>query len=75
MTQALQQLLDSFDRLPVSEQQEALSEIRKRVRDVDWSNVGRLASTPLSEEDEELVRIAEMTFLELDAREAADGKS
>ena len=30
--------------------------------------------SPLSEEDEELVHIAEMTFLELDAREAADGK-
>jgi hypothetical protein len=30
---------------------------------------------PLSDEDEELVHLAELTFLELDAREAADGKS
>jgi hypothetical protein len=33
------------------------------------------SATPLSEEDEELVHLAEMTFLEYDAREAADGKS
>ncbi len=30
---------------------------------------------PLSEEDEELVRMAEMNFLEIDAREAADVKA
>jgi hypothetical protein len=29
--------------------------------------------TPLSDEDEDLVRLAAMTFLELDAREAANG--
>jgi len=33
----------------------------------------RSSSSELSEEDEELVRLAEMTFLELDAREAVDG--
>ena len=43
---------------------------------IEVLGVPKRSSTPLlSEEDEELVRIAEMTFLELDAREAADGHS
>jgi hypothetical protein len=35
----------------------------------------RESTSLLADEDEELVRIAEMTFLELDAQEAADGHS
>jgi hypothetical protein len=73
MSEAVQDLLNSFDRLPESERREALSEILKRSKDVDaMITVG---DNSLSEEDEELIHLAEMTFLELDAREAADGKS
>ena len=39
------------------------------------SSQGVRSNHELSEEDEELVRLAELTFLELDAREAADGTS
>jgi hypothetical protein len=75
MSEAVQELLKSFDRLPESERREAFSEILKRANDIDALSPGRNASSSLSEEDEELVHLAELTFLELDAREAADGNS
>jgi hypothetical protein len=63
MTRAVQELLESFDRLPESEQQEALSEILKRTQE--------LAYPPM--DDETLARIADETFQMLDADEADDG--
>jgi hypothetical protein len=74
MSEAVQELLRSFDSLPETEQREAYSEILKRARDIVASSPTHDGSPPLCEEDEELVHLAEMTFLELDAREAADGK-
>ncbi len=74
MSEAVEAILKSFDRLPELERREAFSEILKRARDIDESGADQERSTPLSEEDEELIHLAEMTFLEFDAREAADGK-
>jgi len=62
MTQSVQELLDTFDRLPDAEKQEAVSEILRRVRSFEFD----LPS------DDELVLSAEEVFLELDGREAAD---
>jgi hypothetical protein len=76
MNPTVEELLNALDRLPESERREAFSEILKRAQEEDALTPAReLSATPLSEEDEELVHLAEMTFLELDAREAADGKS
>ena len=63
MATATQQLLDTFDRLSVEEQQAVACEILRRMQDVDLP--------PLS--DEEFVCSAEALFLELDRREATDG--
>ena len=62
MTQSVQELLDTFDRLPEAEKREAVSELLRRVRSLEFD----LPS------DDELVLSAEETFLELDRREAAD---
>jgi hypothetical protein len=75
MSEAVQEILRSIDRLPETERREAFSEILKRARDLDALSPSDSALPSLSEEDEELVHLAELTFLELDAREAADGKS
>jgi hypothetical protein len=75
MSESVQELLKTLDRLPESERREAFSEILKRAQEEDSLTPTRaLSATPLSEEDEELVHLAELNFLELDAREAADGK-
>ena len=60
MTQSVQELLDSFDRLPDGEKREAVSEILRRVRSLEFDLPA----------DDELVLSAEETFLELDRREA-----
>jgi hypothetical protein len=65
MTQSVKNLLDHFDSLPEAEKREALSEILRRIRSIDFE--------PPS--DEELVLSAEETFLELDRREAADERA
>ena len=75
MSEAVQELLKSFDRLPEEDRREVFSEIMRRARDVDASPLDHDASSSLSEEDEELIHLAELAFLELDAQEAADGKS
>jgi hypothetical protein len=62
VTDAVQQLLDSFDGLSDSEKQEAAVEILRRV----------LPSVPPELPEEALVAAAEQLFLELDAREASD---
>jgi hypothetical protein len=65
MTTAVQRILDSFEALSEAEQQQAASEVLRRVLD----------SSPPDLSDEALVEAAEALFLELDAREAADAKS
>jgi hypothetical protein len=62
MTTTVQCLLESFDRLTEPERYEAVTEILRRVSQID--------RPPL--EDEALAEIAAMTLRELDAREAAD---
>jgi hypothetical protein len=64
MTVSVQDLLDSFDRLPEPERWEAAAEILRRTSHLDLP--------PL--DDEALSLRAEELFLELDAREAADGR-
>ena len=63
MTTEAQTILESFDSLPDAEKREVASEIVRRTLQSDFP--------PLS--DEELVAIAEETFLELDRGEAEDG--
>ena len=63
MSESVQELLNTFDRLPQAEQLIALTEILKRA--------GGLEYPPL--DDETLDRIAEERFLELDAEEVANG--
>jgi len=63
MTRSVQELLESFDRLPESEQREAFSEILKRGMKFDYPDL----------DDETLAQIADETFLMYDAEEAADG--
>ncbi len=65
MTRSVQDLLDTFDRLPEVEKREAASEILRRVRGFTFA--------PLS--DEELILSAEELFLELDRREEADERT
>ncbi len=62
MTGAGQHLLKAFDLLSEPEKQEVMSQLLRRLRDVDIP--------PLS--DEELALSAEERFLELDRREAQD---
>lgn len=65
MTASVRLLLESFERLSDSERYEAAVEILRR--------------TPLEDDgpldDETIDRIAEESFLEYDAREAADAES
>lgn len=60
MTTAVQELLNTFERLTDSERLDLVSEILKRTADLDFP--------PLSDED--LVLNAEGLFLELDGQEA-----
>jgi hypothetical protein len=59
-----QQFLSSFDALPVVEQREVIAELLRKT--AQWDNL------PLA--DDELVRLADDVFVEIDRREAADGK-
>lgn len=63
MSLNVQELLNSFDRLPEGEQREAASEILRRVRDFPFDPVS----------DDELIFSAEGLFMELDLREDRDG--
>ena len=63
MTIAVQQLLASFESLTDAEKQEAAAEVLRRSLRQDYG--------PLSEET--LIAAADQLFLDLDAREAADG--
>jgi hypothetical protein len=63
MTQAVQELLESFDRLPESDRLEALAEILKRTQERE--------SPPL--DDEILAQIADETWQMYDEEEAANG--
>ena len=65
MTTAVRNLLSAFESLPKTEKQQFASEIIRRSVNLELS--------PLSDED--MVRSAEELFLELDRREAKDGKS
>ena len=58
-----QGVIDSFNALPPIEKREVMAELLRQV--AQWD------SPPLT--DEELARLADETFLELDRREAADG--
>lgn len=62
MTPSVQELLDTFDRLPEEDKREAASQILGRVRRIDVD--------PIS--DEELILSAEELFLHLDRREEAN---
>ena len=62
MTQAVLELLKTFETLQESEQQEAIIALLKRVQEMDYP--------PL--DDETLAQIADETFLQYDADEAAD---
>jgi hypothetical protein len=61
MSTAVQNLINSFDRLPPGEKREAIVQILRRSRDLDFP--------PFS--DGELIESAESVFLMLDAREAS----
>jgi hypothetical protein len=63
MSTTVENILDSIERLSDPEKRELLSEIMRRTVSLDVP--------PLT--DEELVLIAEESFLELDKREARDG--
>ena len=65
MTTTAENIIKTFDKLPVTEQRRVAAEILKRT--------AALHLPPLT--DEELVLNAEEIFLELDQREAADAKS
>lgn len=58
-----QQLVARFDALPIVEQRAVMAELLSKA--ARWDN------PPLT--DDELARLADETFLELDRREAADG--
>ena len=62
MTSAVQDLIESFERLSESERTSAVVEILRRAPRID--------SPPI--EDDEFLMAQVETFLELDAREAAD---
>jgi len=63
MTEAVKELLDAFDALPVEEQREAAAELLRRILK------GEAGDIP----EGGLLAAAEALFLDLDAREAADG--
>ena len=58
-----QNLLSSFEALPLVEQREVVATLLRKAS--QWDN------PPLA--DDELVRLADEVFVELDRREAADG--
>lgn len=60
MTTAVESLLSSFDRLSESEQRDAIREILRRTRNLDYESLT----------DDELTALADATFVELDEREA-----
>ena len=63
MTSSVQALLDTFDGLSERERHEAAVELLRRV----------LRDAPSAIPEESFVAVADELFLELDAREAADG--
>ena len=63
MTQAVQELLETFDALTEAEKYEAAAQVLRRVVE------GESGDIP----EDALVATAEELFLDLDAREAADG--
>ena len=65
MSRTVEELLNSFDRLPEAEQREAASEILRRVRG--------FSIDPIS--DEELILSAEELFLDLERREELNGRT
>jgi hypothetical protein len=65
MSLTVQELLNSFDRLPEAEQREAASEILRRVRGLSFN--------PIS--DDELILSADELFLDLDRREDVHGRT
>jgi hypothetical protein len=65
MTEAVQELLQTFDALTDAEKQEAAVQLLRRVVEDESGDVP----------EEALVVAAEELFLELDAREAVDGQS
>jgi hypothetical protein len=65
MSNAVQELLNSFDRLPEAERREVFTEILKRNQEFESPDLN----------DEMLARLAEETFLSYDAEEAVDARS
>ena len=65
MTAAVKELLKTFDTLSDADKREATVQLLRRVVDEESGDVP----------EEALVAAAEELFLELDAREAADGQS
>jgi hypothetical protein len=65
MTEAVQGLLQTFDALTDAEKQEATVQLLRRAVEDESGDVP----------EDALVAAAEDLFLELDAREAADGQS
>lgn len=63
MSTESQHLLSNFDALPVGEQREVMAALLHKAS--QWDN------PPLTDDD--LSRLADDVFLELDRREAADG--
>jgi hypothetical protein len=59
-----EQVISSFEALPAVEQREVMAELLRKV--AHWD------TPPLIDED--LIVLADEAFLELDRREAADGK-
>jgi hypothetical protein len=64
MSTTSQQIISGFDALPLTEQREVAAEILRR--SATWE------TSPLTDDD--LTRLADEVFLELDRREAEDGK-
>ena len=64
MTQTTQDIIKTFDHLPLAEQKEVIKIILRRNIDIE---------TPILS-DEELILNAEEIFLELDQREAIDAE-
>jgi len=64
MTESVKSLVHIFECLTETEQHDAAVEILRRTASQEYPDL----------DDETLARIADETFLELDAREAADGQ-
>lgn len=60
MTTPVERLLSNFDRLSESEQRDAIREILRRARNLDYGSLS----------DDELTAIADASFLQLDEQEA-----